>query len=125
MFPSYSTRRLLFGLCVLPAIAALHAGWNLLRGREVSLDQYLFVTVMGAVLLTFVWFSILRPRRDRSQQAPVALAPAAPPETHPTREFLIAFPFALAIVLVLGLSVGRISRPRRSRSTSSLLRLSR
>jgi hypothetical protein len=116
-FPPFSAKRLVFGLVVLPVIAALVEILWVAAGREASLPRYLFVCVAGGALLATAWLPGMREmaqrlhangafdtgspwpwRRKRALPPPPPLPPLR--ETF-RRDFLIALPFAAAIVFVM------------------------
>jgi len=100
-FPPHSTARLIFLLCALPVVGAVHALITRLRGGEVSLSRYLFATIVGGVLLAFLWLSgVLRPRHPGLPQRG---RPEAPPRRSVVREFLVALPFCFGAVFVVAL----------------------
>jgi hypothetical protein len=119
-FPPFSTRRLIFGLVVLPVIAALVELLWVAAGREASMPRYLFVCVAGGALLATAWLPGMREMAERVRSSGAldtrspwpwrrkrALPP--PPPLPPLREtfrrdFLVALPFALAIVLVMSVT---------------------
>lgn len=119
-FPPFSTRRLVFGLSSLPVIGALVELLWVLGGREASLPRYLFVCVAGGVLLATAWLPGMRDVAERMQASgaleshspwPWRRRPMAPPPPLPPlgttfrRDFLVALPFTLMIVLVMTATV--------------------
>jgi hypothetical protein len=116
-FPPFSARRLVFGLVALPVIGGLVELLWVAAGREASLPRYLFVCVAGGALLATAWLPGMKEMAQRLQASGAldtsspwpwrrkrALAP--PPPLPPLREtfrrdFLVALPFAAAIVLVM------------------------
>jgi hypothetical protein len=115
--PPFSTKRLVFGLVTLPVISGLVELLWVVAGREASLPRYLFVCVAGGALLATAWLPGMREMAQRLHASGVidarspwpwrrkrALPP--PPPLPPLREtfrrdFLVAVPFAAAIVLVM------------------------
>ena len=122
-FPPFSTRRLVFGLVVLPVTAALTELFWAAAGRGLSLPRYLFVCIAGGIFLAVAFLPGMRVMAERLQ-ANGALdwrspwpwskrtAPPSPPPPLPPlretfrREFVIGLPFAAAILLVMSLTVG-------------------
>jgi hypothetical protein len=116
-FPPFSAKRLVFGLAVLPVIGAIMELLWVAAGREASLPRYLFVCVAGGALLATAWLPGMREMAQRLHASGAfdtgspwpwrrkrALPP--PPPLPPLREtfrpdFLVALPFAAAIVLVM------------------------
>ncbi|HUF60425.1 MAG TPA: hypothetical protein VMR89_13250 [Actinomycetota bacterium] len=119
-FPPFSIRRLVFGLVSLPVIGAVVELLWVLGGREASLPRYLFVCVAGGVLLATAWLPGMRDVAERMQASgafesrspwPWRRRPMAPPPPLPPlrttfrRDFLVALPFTLVIVLVMTATV--------------------
>jgi hypothetical protein len=119
-FPPFSIRRLVFGLVSLPVIGAVVELLWILGGREASLPRYLFVCVAGGVLLATAWLPGMRDVAERMQASgafesrspwPWRRRPMAPPPPLPSlrttfrRDFLVALPFTLVIVLVMTATV--------------------
>ena len=119
-FPPFSARRLVFGLVVLPVIAALQELLFVGIGRESSLPRYLFVCIAGGAVLATAFLPGLREMTERLQraqgsrrspwpwrgrQSTEAPPPLPPPERRLGRDFLVALPFSLVIMLVIGLTV--------------------
>jgi hypothetical protein len=119
-FPPFSIRRLVFGLVWLPVIGAVVELLWVLGGREASLPRYLFVCVAGGVLLATAWLPGMRDVAERMQASgafesrspwPWRRRPMAPPPPLPPlrttfrRDFLVALPFTLLIVLVMTATV--------------------
>jgi hypothetical protein len=116
-FPPFSAKRLVFGLVALPVIGGLVELLWVAAGREASLPRYLFVCVAGGALLATAWLPGMRELAQRLHASGAfdtgspwpwrrkrALPPAPPlPPLRETfrRDFLIALPFAAAIVLVM------------------------
>jgi hypothetical protein len=116
-FPPFSTRRLVFGLVALPVISSLPELLWVAAGREASLPRYLFVCVAGGALLASAWLPGMQEMAQRLRangafdtaspwpwRRKRALPP--PPPLPPLREtfrgdFLVALPFAAAIVIVM------------------------
>jgi len=119
-FPAFSRRRLAFGLVALPVIAGLQELLFRAIGWRASLPRFLFVCVAGGVLLSIAFLPGMREMAERLQRAqgsrrtPWAWrrrpstdpAPPLPPlERRLGRDFLVALPFSLVIMLVIGLTV--------------------
>lgn len=119
-FPPFSIRRLIFGFAALPVVAASVELLWVLRGREASLPRYLFVCVAGGVLLATAWLPGMRDVAERMRasgafesrspwpwrRTPLGPPPALPPlRTTFRRDFLVALPFTLVIVLVMSVTV--------------------
>jgi hypothetical protein len=120
-FPPYSGRRLVFGLVVLPVIAALVELLWVMGGHEASLPRYLFVCVAGGAVLAMAWLPAMRAIAQRLQASGAFAsrspwpwkrkhdAPPPPPlpplRTTFGRDFLVALPFCAVIVAVMSLTV--------------------
>jgi hypothetical protein len=104
-FPPYSVRRLLFGIAAIPLVAGVHALYQAVRGRDVSFGDYAFAAILGGIILSFIWFSAFRRTGSAQSGAPI-LADRSDPGSRWARDFLVAFPFALGIVLVIGMVTG-------------------
>ncbi len=132
-FPPFSKKRLVFGLVMLPLLGGLQelVIWSV--GWKPSLPRYLFVCIAGGVMLSVAFTPGMREMAERLQSArgsrspwgwsrrwePVPLEPSPPPpETNLRRDFLIALPFSLVIVLVMSLTV---SGPSDTFAPSALL----
>jgi hypothetical protein len=121
-FPPFSTRRLVFGLIALPVIAALQEllFWGI--GWRPSLPRYLFVCIAGGAMLATTFLPGMREMAERLAEArgsrsrspwgwprrrePGPPQPPPPPiETNFGRDFLVALPFAVVIMLVMSLTV--------------------
>ncbi len=115
-FPPFSKKRLVFGLTALPLLGALQelVIWGV--GWKPSLPRYLFVCIAGGVMLGIAFLPGMREMAERLQRArgngspwpwrrqlaSEGPEPPLPPiETNLGRDFLIALPFAAAIVLVM------------------------
>jgi hypothetical protein len=116
-FPPFSAKRLIFGLVVLPVLGGLVELLWVATGREASLPRYLFVCVAGGALLATAWLPGMREMAERLRASGAfdtrspwpwrrkrGLPP--PPPLPPLREtfrrdFLVALPFAAAIVFVM------------------------
>jgi hypothetical protein len=118
-FPPFSSRRLVFGLVMLPVITALVELLWVMAGRQASLARYLFVCVACGAVLAATWLPGMRAIAERMQadgaldtrwpwgrRRDVTPPPPLPPlgETF-GRDFRIALPFCAAIVLVMSLTV--------------------
>ena len=119
-FPPFSKKRLVFGLAVLPVMAGLQELVIRSIGWKTSLPRYLFVCIAGGIMLSIAFLPGMREMAERLQSAKGSRspwgwsrrrkqAPQPPPlppiETNLRREFLIALPFAVVIVLVMSLTV--------------------
>lgn len=119
-FPPFSKRRLVFGLVALPVIAALQELLFRAIGWRASLPRFLFVCVAGGVLLSIAFLPGMREMAERLQRAqgsrrtpwpwqrrpPTDPAPPLPPlERRLGHDFLVALPFSITIMLVIGLTV--------------------
>ncbi len=121
-FPPFSKKRLVFGLAALPVIGASQELVIWAIGWKPSLPRYLYVCIAGGVMLSVAFLPGMRDMAERLAKARAATnrsmwpwrrsgEPAPPPEPVPPmernfgRDFLIALPFALAIVLVMSLTV--------------------
>ena len=120
-FPPFSKKRLVFGLAVLPVFGGLQelVIWSV--GWKPSLPRYLFVCIAGGIMLSVAFLPGMREMAEQLAVRPGAVASPwgwsrrrdpAPPEPPPPpldtnlrRDFLIALPFALVIVLVMSLTV--------------------
>jgi hypothetical protein len=122
-FPPFSGKRLVIGLIALPVIGALTELLWVAGGREASLPRYLFVCVAGGVLLATAWLPGMRDVAERMQASgafesrsplPWRRRPIAPPPPLPSlrttfrRDFLVALPFTLVIVLVMSATVSGV-----------------
>jgi hypothetical protein len=120
-FPPFSIRRLAFGLVALPVIGAIVELLWVVGGREASLPRYLFVCIAGGAMLAIAWLPGMREMAERIQSSGAIdtrspwpwrrrkMAPPPPPlpplrETF-RRDFLVALPFAFAMMIVLSLTV--------------------
>jgi hypothetical protein len=120
-FPPFSIRRLVFGLAVLPMIAALTELLFVAAGRGFSLPRYLFICISGSALLATAWLPGMRAMAERLQASgafdmrspwpwrrkPDAPPPPPLPPLRDTfgREVRAAFPFTVVMTLVMGLTV--------------------
>jgi hypothetical protein len=104
-FPPNSVRRLLFGIAAIPLVAGLHALYQAVRGRDVSFGGYAFVAILGGIILSFIWFAAFRRPGSAPGEAPI-LADRPDRGSRWARDFLVAFPFALGVVLVVGMVTG-------------------
>jgi hypothetical protein len=121
-FPPFSTRRLMFGLAALPVIAALQELLFRGIGWRPSLPRYLFVCIAGGAMLATTFLPGMREMAERLAEArgsrsrspwgwprrrePGPPQPPPPPiETNFGRDFLVALPFAVVIMLVMSLTV--------------------
>ena len=119
-FPPFSKKRLVFGLTALPIVGALQelVIWGV--GWKPSLPRYLFVSIAGGVMLGTAFLPGMREMAERLQRArghrspwpwrrQSAPEPPEPPpptiETNFGRDFLVALPFAIVIMLVMSLTV--------------------
>jgi hypothetical protein len=119
-FPPFSKKRLVFGLAALPIVGALQelVIWGI--GWKPSLPRYLFVCIAGGMMLATAFLPGMREMAERLQRArgnrspwPWRREPAsdrpepplAPIETNFGRDFLVALPFAVVIILVMSLTV--------------------
>jgi hypothetical protein len=119
-FPPFSKKRLLFGLAALPIVGALQelVIWSV--GWKPSLPRYLFVCVAGGMMLGTAFLPGMREMAERLQSARGSPSPwgwrrrrePAPPqpplpaiEANLRRDFLVALPFAVLIILVMSLTV--------------------
>jgi hypothetical protein len=103
-FPPYSVRRLLFGIVAIPLVAGVHALYQTVRGRDGSFGEYAFVAILGGIILAFIWFAAFR--RPGSAPGEAILADRPDRGSLWARDFLVAFPFALGVVLVVGMVTG-------------------
>jgi hypothetical protein len=104
-FPPYSVRRLLFGIAAIPLVAGVHALYQAVRGRDVSFGDHAFVAILGGIILSFIWFAAFRRPGPAPSEAPI-LADRPDPGSRWARDFLVVFPFALGVVLVIGMLTG-------------------
>ena len=119
-FPPFSKKRLVFGLAVLPMIGALQELVIGSIGWKPSLPRFLFVCVAGGMMLSTAFLPGMRETAERLAKARGtgspwgwswrrAPAPPEPPpgpiETNFGRDFLVALPFAVVIILVMSLTV--------------------
>jgi H+/Cl- antiporter ClcA len=119
-FPPFSRKRLVFGLAALPVVGALQelVIWGV--GWKPSLPRYLFVCIAGGVMLGTAFLPGMREMAERLQRArgnrsswPWQRQPASEPpepplppiETNFGRDFLVALPFAVVIIVVMSLTV--------------------
>jgi hypothetical protein len=119
-FPPFSKKRLVFGLTALPLVGALQelVIWGV--GWKPSLPRYLFVCIAGGVMLSTAFLPGMREmaerlqrargnrspwpwRRQRASERPEP--PLPPIETNFRRDFLVALPFAMVVILVMNLTV--------------------
>jgi hypothetical protein len=132
-FPPFSRKRLVFGLAALPLIGGLQELVIWAVGWKPSLPRYLFVCLAGGILLSTAFLpgmremaeTLQRSRENRSawpwrrQRAPEPLGPPPPPiERHFARDFLVALPFAVVIIVVMSLTV---SGPSNTFASTGLL----
>jgi hypothetical protein len=132
-FPPFSKKRLVFGLAALPVIGAVQELVIWAIGWRPSLPRYLFICVAGGAMLGIAFMPGMREMADRLhssrgarspwswswRRAPVPpQAPSPSIETNFGRDFLVALPFAAAIILVMSLTVAGVGD---SFSPSSLL----
>lgn len=119
-FPPFSRKRLVFGLAALPVIGALQELVIWAIGWHPSLPRYLFICGAGGTLLAIAFLPGMREMAERlhrttgkrspwpwqRQRAPEPTEPLIPPtETHFGRDFLVALPFSLVIMLVMSITV--------------------
>lgn len=117
-FPPFSTRRLVFGLAALPVIGALQELVWMAMGRDPSLPRYLFVCIAGGGLLATAWLPGMREMAERlaaakgtspwpwpGKNTPAPQTPPSPIERNFRRDFFVALPFSLVIMLVISLAV--------------------
>jgi multisubunit Na+/H+ antiporter MnhB subunit len=121
-FPPFSKKRLVFGLAALPVVSALQELVIWVIGRRPSLPRYLFVCIAGGVMLSVAFLPGMRDIAERLAKARTSTnrsmwpwrrsgEAAPPPEPVPQiernfgRDFLIALPFAVVIILVMSLTV--------------------
>ncbi len=118
-FPPFSKKRLAFGLAVLPLFGGLQELVIRSVGWEPSLPRFLFVCIAGGIMLSTAFLPGMREMAERLQSArgsrspwgwpreePTPPQPPPPPiETNLGRDFLIALPFAVVIILVMSLTV--------------------
>jgi hypothetical protein len=123
-FPPFSKKRHVFGLAVLPLIGAPQelVIWSV--GWKPSLPRYLFVCIAGGVMLSVAFLPGMREmterlakaegtgspwpwpwRRQRERASERPEPPLPPSETNFGRDFLVALPFAVVIILVTSLTV--------------------
>jgi hypothetical protein len=120
MFPPFSKKRLAFGLAALPLVGALQelVIWGV--GWKPSLPRYLFVCIAGGMMLATAFLPGMREMAERLQRArgnrsrwpwrrrSASGSPEPPPppiETNFGRDFLVALPFAVVIMVVMSLTV--------------------
>jgi hypothetical protein len=132
-FPPFSRKRLVFGLAALPIVCALQelVIWGV--GWKPSLPRYLFVCIAGGLTLGTAFLPGMREMAERLQRArgnrspwpwrrQQASGPPEPPlppiETNFGHDFLVALPFAVVIMVVIGLTV---FGPSRTFAPSALL----
>jgi hypothetical protein len=112
-FPPFSIRRLVFGLVALPVIGALQELALAASGRDPSLPRFLFVCLAGGAVLASAWLPGMRKYakalapdrwrpRTRDQATPET---SSTPRTSFGKDFLVAFPFCFAIVVIVQLTV--------------------
>jgi hypothetical protein len=119
-FPPFSKKRLVFGLAALPVVGALQELVIWVVGWKPSLPRYLFVCIAGGVMLATAFLPGMRemaerlqaargnrtPWQWRRQKSPELPAPPLPPiETNFRRDFLVALPSAVVIIVVMSLTV--------------------
>jgi hypothetical protein len=119
-FPPFSRKRLVLGLAALPLIGGLQELVIWAVGWRPSLPRYLFVCIAGGILLSTAFLPGMREMAERLQRAsgkaspwpwsrhrtPPPIDPPLPPiETTFGRDFLVALPFAVVIMLVMSLTV--------------------
>lgn len=119
-FPPFSKKRLMFGLAALPLVGALQelVIWGV--GWKPSLPRYLFVCIAGGLMLSTAFLPGMRETAERLQRANGNRSPwtwrrrsaSEPPEPPPPpietnfgRDFLVALPFAIVIMVVMSLTV--------------------
>jgi hypothetical protein len=123
-FPPFSARRLVFALVALPVIGALQELLWVAAGRGASLPRYLFVCVAGGALLATAWLPGMREMAERLQASgafdarspwpwrrkrTVPPAPSLPPLSATfSRDFRVALPFALVMMLVMSITVAGV-----------------
>lgn len=132
-FPPFSKKRLVFGLAALPVVGALQelVIWGI--GWKPSLPRYLFVCIAGGVMLSTAFLPGMREMAERLQRARGKRSPwpwrrqppsdrpeppLPPIETNFARDFLVALPFTVVIILVMSLTV---SGPADTFAPSALL----
>jgi hypothetical protein len=119
-FPPFSKKRLVFGLAALPVVGALQelVIWGI--GWKPSISRCLFVCIAGGVMLSIAFLPGMRETAERLQRArgtrspwPWRRQPASEPPEPPLppiatdfgRDFLVALPFAVVIMVVMSLTV--------------------
>jgi hypothetical protein len=119
-FPPFSRKRLVFGLTALPILGALQELVIWAVGWKPSLPRYLFVCIAGGVMLSTAFLPGMREMAEHLAKArgtrspwgwsrrrePAPQQPPPPPvESNFGRDFLVALPFAVVIMVVISLTV--------------------